>query len=115
MPNLPGEVEIEAYFRAHQVRMVSAGLRIQFHHNQPPGIHFKVEPPREYRAAIVRGIQDGLALRFPDLPDGASVWVTGITADPVESSSATFYQVARMVVDLAHSRITTAVPSDELR
>ena len=94
--------------------MVSAGLRIQFHYNQPPGVHFKVEPPDEYRAAIVRGIKDGLALRFPDFCASASVWVTGITADPVESSSAAFYQVARMAVDLAHSRITTTVRTDEL-
>ena len=114
MPTLPGEVEIEAFFRAHIVRMVSAGLRVQFHYNQAPGIHFKVDPPEAYREAIVRGLEDGLACRFPDFPEGGSVWVTDITADPIESSSAAFYQAARMVIDASYSRVTTSLPSGGL-
>ena len=100
----PGEVELSAYFRKHLgPRFEAAGLRVQFHYNQPPGIHFKIAAPEEYREAIIRGIRDGLALRFPDFPNSASVWILDVTVDEVESSRRAFYRAGRMVIDLAFS------------
>jgi hypothetical protein len=64
----PGEVEHLAFFSAHLGgRFQSAGLRVQFHHNQEPGIHFTIQPPREYADAIINGISDGLTRYFPSL------------------------------------------------
>ena len=63
----PGELEVYGYFSAHLgPRSVAAGLRIQFLYNQSPGIHFKAQPPEEYRDSIVKGLLDGLAVRFPE-------------------------------------------------
>ncbi len=56
----PGEIEVCGFYRRHLgPRVEAAGLRVQFHYNQTPGVHFKVEPPGEYRAAILRGIEQG--------------------------------------------------------
>jgi hypothetical protein len=102
-------MELYSYFSVHLgPRFEAAGLRVQFHHNQAPGIHFKVSPPEEYRAAILRGLQDGLALRFPEFPVSGSLWITGITAHQVDSSPRAFYRVARLVIDQAHSLADTA-------
>jgi hypothetical protein len=103
MPRIaPGEVELSAFFRIHLgPRFEAAGLRIEFHYNQIPGIHFKVAPPEEYREAITKGILDGLALRFPDFPTSASIWVLDFTAHEVDSSRRAFYRAGRMVIDQA--------------
>src|SRR5687768_1771050 len=105
MPQIaPGEVELSAYFRRHLgARFEAAGLRVQFHYNQQPGIHFKVAAPAEFRDAIINSLQDGLALRFPDFPKHASVWVLEVTADEVDSSPRAFYRAGRMVIDQAFS------------
>jgi hypothetical protein len=80
-----------------------AGLRIQFHYNQPPGIHFQVAPPEEYAEAILKGLTDGLSLRFPDFPSNGSIWVLEIFDDLVDSSQRAFYKAARMIIDQAYS------------
>ena len=84
-------------------RYEAAGLRIQFHYNQAPGIHFRIEPPAEYRDSIVQGLRDGLASRFPEFPATGSVWITEIAEHEVDSSQRAFYLAARMVMDQAFS------------
>ncbi len=97
-------MELYSYFSIHHgPRYSAAGLRVQFHYNQVPGIHFKVTPPEEYRAHILRGLQEGLALRFPEFPSNSSLWVTEVTVHEVDSSAQAFYRVARLVIDQARS------------
>ena len=100
----PGALEVYGHFRVHLgPRYLAAGLRIQFEYNQPPGIHFKTQPPEEYRDSIVKGILDGMALRFPEFPSTGSIWISEITAHPVDSSQQAFYRAARMAIDQAFS------------
>ena len=100
----PGEVEHCAYYSKHLgPRVQAAGLRVQFHYNQVPGIHFKVSPPEEYRGAILKGLQEGLALRFPEFPKSSSLWVTEIMDNEIDSSQQAFYRVARLVIEQAYS------------
>jgi hypothetical protein len=94
-------------------RCQAAGLRIQFHYNQVPGIHFKIEPPEEYRDSILRGLRDGLALRFPRFPSTGAIWVTEISVHPVDSSQQAFYRAGRMAIDQAFSLIETAAQNAE--
>ena len=103
---VPGELKVSGYFWKHLGGYcAAAGLRIQFEYNQTPGIHFKVEPPEEYGQWILKGLQDGMALRFPEFPPTGSIWITEIQADPVDSSPRAFYQAGRMVIDQALSLI----------
>lgn len=98
----PGEVEHSSFYSAHLgPRFESAGLRVQFHSNQEPGFHFKAQVSEEHKAAILRGLQDGLALHFPDFPATASVWITEVAEHEIHSSSAAFYNVARLVIEQA--------------
>ena len=101
----PGEVEICSWYSLHLgPRFEGAGLRVQFHYNQKPGIHFKVDPAEvSYRGYIEKGLQEGLEARFPDLIKTAAVWVTEIQDDRVNSSAQAFYRVARLVIDQAYS------------
>src|SRR5262249_51996456 len=87
-------------FRRHLgPRYSDAGLRIEFHSNQTPGIHFKTAVNATYRESILKGLQDGLALRFPDLSDSTAIWIVQVDEHPVDSSSHAFYQAARMTID----------------
>jgi hypothetical protein len=98
----PGEIELYCYFARHLgPRFESAGLRIQFHYNQTPGIHLKANTSTEYKDAIIKGIREGLALRFPEFPTTASVWITEITEHPIDSSANAFYKAARAMIDQA--------------
>jgi len=102
----PGELEIYTSFRLHTgPRFIGAGLRIQFHYNQIPGIHFRLEPPEEYRSIILRSIEERMAVRFPDFPSTASIWITEITGDPAEWNGQVFSQVSRLVIDQAYSLV----------
>jgi len=83
--------------------MEAAGLRVQFHYNQKPGIHFKIEPREEYRVAILRGIGDGMVARFPDFPVTGSIWITEILEDEVDSCELAFYKAGRMVIEQAYA------------
>lgn len=107
MPQLsktPGEVEVYGTFSKHLgPRFSGAGLAVQFHYNQEPGIHFKADVPSDYRGAILKGLNDGMAIRFPEFPKSASIWITRIDAHEVDSSWMAFYQAARMVVEQAYS------------
>ena len=71
----PPEGIYYSFFSVHIGRFESAGLRVQFHYNQIPGIHFKVDVSEEYKEAILRGLQEGLASRFPEFPKTGSIWV----------------------------------------
>jgi hypothetical protein len=105
----PEELEVYASFSIHLgLRYEAAGLRVEFHYNQAPGTHFRVEPPEEYRAAILKGIEEGMASRFPDFPSTGSVWVTEVTAHEVDSSQRAFYRAGRLVINQAHSLCETA-------
>lgn len=105
----PGEVEHYAFFNTHLgPRFQSAGLRVQFHYNQVPGIHFIVEPPEEYAAAILKGLSDGLARYFPNFPDTGSVWVKEVTVHDVSSSQAAFYRAGLLVMSQALALVEIA-------
>jgi hypothetical protein len=100
--NHPGEVEHYAFFNQHLgPRFKSAGLRVQFHYNQVPGIHFKVEPPAEYADAILRGLRHGLDRYFPSFPLTGSVWINKVVIDEVSSSPDAFYRAAMLVIHQA--------------
>jgi hypothetical protein len=100
--NHPGEVEHYAFFNQHLgPRFQSAGLRVQFHYNQVPGIHFKVEPPAEYADAILQGLHHGLDRYFPLFPPTGSVWINEVVIDEVSSSRSAFYRVAMLVIHQA--------------
>lgn len=104
----PAEIEVYGQYSQHLgPRYEGAGIRLQFHWNQPPGIHFKAIPPKEYEDAILKGIKEGLELRFPDMPNWASVWITEITAHEVDSSQRAFYRASRMAIDQAYSLATS--------
>jgi hypothetical protein len=103
-PITPGATSVYGRFtRDLGPRLSSAGLGVQFHYNQPPGIHFKVDVPPDLRDAILQGLADALAARFPDFPATASIWVTEVDQHPVNSSWDAFYKAARMVIDQAYS------------
>jgi hypothetical protein len=100
----PGEIEVYSSFSQHlRPRFEAAGLGIQFHYNQTPGIHFRTSVRKQYRSAILRGIEDGMAHRFPDFPPTGSVWITKITEHEVDSCECAFYRVARCVVEQAYA------------
>lgn len=100
----PGEIELCSFYRRHLgPRMEAAGLRVQFHYNQKPGVHFKVEPPEAYRAAILRGIEQGMAERFPNFPNSGSIWITEVIADEVDSCELAFYKAGRLVIEQAYA------------
>ena len=82
-------------------RFVAAGLRIQFHYNQVPGIHFRVAVPEEYRRPIERGLADAMANRFPEFPASGSIWTNELMDDPVDSSETAFYIAAVAATVLA--------------
>ena len=112
--NSPGEVELYSYYSAHLgPRFETAGLRVQFHYNQTPGLHVKAAASEEYKESILRRLQDGLALRFPEFPKSGSVWVTEITEHKVDSSQRAFYRVARLVIEQAFAlaNLAQAQPS----
>jgi hypothetical protein len=102
--NEPGKIEISCFYRKHLgPRMEAGGLRVQFHYNQIPGIHFKAQPREEYRNAILKGIEDGMADRFPDFPKTGSVWITEIFDNQIDSSKLAFYRAGRLVIEQAYS------------
>ncbi len=107
MPASPGEIELYSCFSQHLgPRYEAAGLRVQFHYNQAPGIHFRASVSEPYRAAITRGIQEGLASRFPQFPESGSVWITEVTEHEVHSSERAFYRAARSIIEQAHALAT---------
>jgi len=107
--NHPGEVEHYAFYSAHLgSRFQSAGLRVQFHYNQEPGIHFIAQPPEEYADAIMKGLSQGLARYFPDFPDSGSVWVKEVTVHDVDSSQAAFYRAGLLVMSQAFALVEIA-------
>ena len=64
----PGELEVSRSFSKHLgPRFAGAGLRLQFHYNRDPGIHFKTSVSDEYRNVILHGISDAMKERFPRL------------------------------------------------
>jgi hypothetical protein len=100
----PGELELTASYSIHVgPTFHAAGLRVQFHYNQAPGIHFRAQPPEEYRAAIILGLEEGMAARFPNFPATGSVWINEVIAHAVYSSSEAFYCAARLVIEQAHT------------
>jgi hypothetical protein len=89
---------------------------VQFHYNQAPGIHFRVEPPAEYADSILMGLQHGLDRYFPSLPPTASIWINEIIVDEINSSRAAFYRAGLLVIHqalvLAEIAETDALSSD---
>jgi hypothetical protein len=106
LPTTPGQVEVYGTFSKHLgPRFTAAGVGVQFHYNQVPGVHFKAEAPSEYREAILKGLADGMALRFPEFPASGSIWITRVEVHPIDSSWNAFYRAARMVVEQAFSLV----------
>jgi hypothetical protein len=81
---------------------------VQFHYNQVPGIHFKVEPPAEYADAILKGLQHGLDHNFPQFPATASVWINEIVVHEIYSSREAFYRAALLVIRQALALVDIA-------
>lgn len=107
--NHPGEVEHYAFFNTHLgARFQSAGLRVQFHYNQEPGIHFIVPAPEEYANAIMNGLRQGLTRYFPNFPDSGSVWITEVTVNDISSSQAAFYRAALLIMHQAFALVEIA-------
>jgi hypothetical protein len=102
-------MEIFTSFSVHSgPRYQFAGLRIEIHGNQAPGIYFKVEPSEEgYRRGIEKGLRESANLLGPNFLKTGSIWVLEIQEHPIDSSEMAFYRVARMAVDqvLAYRRI----------
>ena len=92
-------MEILAGYNIHcGPRCEGAGLKLQLHGNQPPGIHFKVEPSEDgYRRGIEKGLHEGLELH-PSLKAEA-IWVIEIQEHPVDSSEHAFCRAARLAVE----------------
>ena len=84
---------------------MGAGLRLVFHYNQVPGVHFRAPVNEEFRDAILKGIKDGMAARFPNFPPTGSIWITEVSEHPVESSQMAFYLAARCAIDQAYSLV----------
>ena len=105
----PTDLELVASFRRHLgPRFEAAGLRVQFHSNQTPGIHVRVPVSEEYRASIVRGLQDGMASCFPHGAASACIWVTEVTDHEVDSSQDAFYRLARSIIEQARALVSPA-------
>lgn len=101
----PGEVKVFASFSKHLgPRFIAAGVELQFHYNQLPGVHLRVEISKEFREAIISGIKAGMADRFPNFPDTGTIWVTRVEEHPVDSSFSSFFQAARLAVELAFAQ-----------
>jgi len=116
MNKTPGEVEIFGTYRLHLgPRYETAGLRVQFHYNQEPGIHFKAESSAEYRDSIITGLQDGMSSRFPDFPITGSLWITEVLENHTYSSQRAFYRAARMVIDQAFTLVGLRKEEEEKR
>jgi hypothetical protein len=99
---LDGNMEVTCSYRIHLgPRFEAAGLRIQFHYNQAPGVHFKIRPSEEYQSAILKGIDEGMKARFPDFPKSGSIWITEIIEDEIDSSERAFYRAGRLAIEQA--------------
>jgi hypothetical protein len=110
-PSTPGEVDVTVRYSKHLgPRYEAAGLRIQYHYNQVPGVSFRVAVNDEYRASIERGISDAMTRRFPDFPSNGSVWVVEVHEDPVASSQVAFYRAAVAAVEQAYVVAITPPP-----
>ena len=108
----PGEIELYSHFSQHLgPKFEAAGLRVQFHYNQTPGIHFQVPATDKYRAAITRGIQEGMTSRFPDFLSTGSVWVTEITEHEIDSCEHAFYRAGRSVIEQAYALAVSMKPT----
>src|SRR5262245_9288183 len=102
-PSTPGEVDVTIRYSKHLgPRYEAAGLRLQFHYNQAPGVRFCGAVNDEYRASIERGISDAMARRFPDFPANGSIWIVEVDDDPVASSQVSFYHAAVAAVEQAY-------------
>jgi len=98
----PREAEVYIQFRQHVgPNFIAAGLRLQFHYNQIPGIHFKAAGNGEFREPLLKGIKDGMSIRFPNFPETGSIWITEVSPDPVHSSRWAFYLAGRCAVEQA--------------
>jgi len=109
---IPNEIEAFAQYRRHLgPRMEAAGVGLQFHGNQGVGIAFKASPKEAVvRAAIQKGIEDGILARYGAPLSDRAIWVTRVEEDPVDSSPMAFYFAARGAVDLAHSIVNSPRP-----
>jgi hypothetical protein len=101
---MPPNKWTSVYAHFHRIvgpRAEEAGVRISFHHDDASGVNFKIICG-EYKDAITKGIQDGMASRFPDFLKTGSVWITEITEHPINSSNSAFYLAARSVIEQAY-------------
>jgi len=111
----PGEIKVTASYSRHLgPRFEAAGLTLQFHYNQTPGVHFKVDAPALYRNSILKGIEDGMASRFPNFPSTGSIWITEIIEHPVDSCEVAFYRAARSAVEQAYFLPTVTYASQAI-
>jgi len=109
-PGAPGEVELYAYFSIHLgLGSRPLGCAFSFTTIRRQVYILRCRPPKQYRGAILKGIEDGMALRFPKFPDTGSIWIIEVTAHDVDSSQRAFYRAGRLVIDQAYSLTETAM------
>lgn len=75
--------------------------------------HFKTAVNQEYRDAILKGIQDGMAELFPNFPASGSIWIEKVYEHPVDSARIAFYAAARAAIEQAYS-VSGDLRSDRL-
>ena len=101
----PGYVEVAAYFStAHAGKSSSAGVRVRFSPNQSPGIAFEVDVPSEFLLPLEEGLRAGLEDWYPGYLETGRLSVINVEVDEINSSSSSFEQAGRLVIQLAHSQ-----------
>ena len=108
-------MEIYSYFKKHLgPRSMSAGLRLRFDEGHgDPGLRFGADVSHEYQAAIGKGLEDGLSIRFSDSRNTVSIRVESTDEDHVDSSEMAFYLAARCAIEQAF--VLTHVKLEDLK
>ena len=94
-------MEILVGYNAHKgPRCEGAGIKLQIHGNQVPGILFKVEPSEPaYRRAIERGLKESAHLLGHNFLKTGSIWILEIHEHLLDSSEVAFYRAARLAIN----------------
>jgi len=89
-------------FETHAgARFLRAGIGLQFHTSGPPRVQIQPAVAAEERAALVRGLEEGLSHRFPDFPATSGVTVTDLEIDPVHTSPLDLYRAGKLAIEQA--------------
>jgi hypothetical protein len=89
--------------------MEPAGLRVGFITIRSRESILRFSQAKSIVTAILKGIEEGMAARFPGFPDTGSIWITEISEHEVDSCARAFYLVGRLVVDRAYLQRTVII------